>query len=120
MYPIGEKLVKSPKMKRDWKFSGQSWDSSKEDTWPKLFHYRVSAITHQGWDGHDTDERCHSCLYLLVVHGGFREWMHEAISIKRFSRLSAVPGKFSLYHPSIAQRARRADFDVLDIEGTSG
>lgn len=44
MYPIGEDIAKQINAKPDRHFWEQSWNSSIENTWPKLFHYRVGVI----------------------------------------------------------------------------
>ena len=45
MYPVGEEIAKKHGLKPDRHFSEQGWNSSVEDTWPKLLHYRVRTCT---------------------------------------------------------------------------
>lgn len=44
MYPIGEEIAKAHKAKPERPYWEHGWDSSKEDVWPKLFHYRASSV----------------------------------------------------------------------------
>lgn len=50
MYPIGEDLAKQLKAHPERAMWEQAWNSSEEDAWPKLMHYR--------WFGSPSENGC--------------------------------------------------------------
>lgn len=91
MYPIGEEIAgKLKSTKPDRPFWEHGWNSSKEDAWPKLLHYRVKTISRGQQRLNDISD-FFAGFDMIVVCGPCWEWVYDSIAIGRIFQLQALP-----------------------------